>query len=73
MPGSTSGQPTSGNEDADMFDRVRDMQEQAQMFNMQYLELQEHTQREARRFTTLSNVAKAEHDNAKSILRNVSS
>jgi len=59
--------------DNDVFDRARQLQEQAQFFNMQYLELQQQTQQDARRFTTLSNLAKAEHDNAKNILRNVSS
>ena len=62
-----------GSGDGDIFNRARELQEQAQFFNMQYLELQQQTQQEARRFTTLSNLAKAEHDNAKNILRNVSS
>jgi len=55
------------------FDQVRGLQEQAQAFNLQYLAIQEEVQQENRRFTTLSNVAKAMHDTNKAVLQNVRS
>jgi hypothetical protein len=55
------------------FDQVRALQEQAQAFNLQYLAIQEQVQQENRRFTTLSNVAKALHDTNKAVLQNVRS
>jgi len=63
------GDPT----DAGTFDQVRQLQEQAQAFNLQYLAIQEEVQQENRRFTTLSNVAKALHDTNKAVLQNVRS
>ena len=59
--------------DGGTFDQVRDLQEQAQAFNLQYLALQEQVQQENRRFTTLSNVAKALHDTNKAAQPNVRS
>ena len=52
---------------------VRDMQEQAQSFNLQYLALQEETQQENRKFTTVSNVLKAKHETAKGAIGNIRS
>lgn len=61
-----------GGEDS-TFDEVRALQEQAQAFNLQYLAIQEEVQQENRRFTTLSNVAKAFHDTNKAVLQNIRS
>ena len=47
------------------------MQEQSQMFNMQYLQLQENMQAENRDFSVLSNVMKAKSDTAKNTLSNI--
>ncbi len=41
--------------------------------NLQYLAIQEQVQQENRRFTTLSNVAKAFHDTNKAVLQNIRS
>ena len=59
-----------GGEDS-TFDEVRALQEQAQAFNLQYLAIQEEVQQENRRFSTLSNVAKAFHDTNKAVLQNI--
>ena len=63
----------AGGSDNGTFDQVRQLQEQAQAFNLQYLALQEEVQQENRRFTTLSNVAKAMHDTNKAVLQNIRS
>jgi len=52
---------------------VRDLQEQAQSFNLQYLALQEEVQQENRKFTTVSNVLKAKHETAKGAIGNIRS
>ncbi len=67
-----NGGSGAGGEDG-TFDEVRALQEQAQAFNLQYLAIQEQVQQENRRFTTLSNVAKAFHDTNKAVLQNVRS
>jgi hypothetical protein len=57
--------------DGDILAATRALQEQAQSFNLQYLQLQESLQRESREFTTLSNVMKVKHDSAKSSIQNI--
>jgi hypothetical protein len=59
--------------DGGTLNEVRDMQEQAQSFNLQYLALQEEVQQENRRFTTVSNVLKAKHETAKGAIGNIRS
>lgn len=70
--GGGAGYGGGGGEDS-TFDQVRALQEQAQAFNLQYLAIQEQVQQENRRFTTLSNVAKAFHDTNKAVLQNIRS
>ena len=55
----------------DLMDATRALQQQAQSFNLQFLQLQESMQRESREYTALSNVMKARHDTAKSVIGNI--
>lgn len=47
------------------------MQEMSQMFNLQYLQLQQKMQSENRQFNALSNIMKTKHDTAKNALSNL--
>ena len=47
------------------------MQEQNQMFNMQYFELQQQMQSDNRNFSTMSNLMKVRHDTAKAAINNM--
>jgi len=47
------------------------LQQQSQDFNLQFLQLQENLSMENRRFSALSNVLKARHDTAKSVIQNI--
>lgn len=55
----------------DLLEATRALQQEAQSFNLQYLQLQEGLQRESREFTALSNVMKVRHDSAKSAINNI--
>ncbi len=55
----------------DLLEATRALQQEAQTFNLQYLQLQEGMQRESREFTALSNVMKVRHDSAKSAINNI--
>jgi hypothetical protein len=55
----------------DLVEATRALQQQAQSFNLQYLQLQEGLQRESREFTALSNVMKVKHDAAKAAIGNI--
>ena len=55
----------------DLLEATRALQQEAQSFNLQYLQLQEGMQRESREFTALSNVMKVRHDSAKSAINNI--
>ena len=61
----------SGNNQQDLLNQTKGMQEMMQSFNLQYLQLQEKMQAENRSFTTVSNVMKTKHDTAKSSISNV--
>lgn len=56
---------------SDIIGATRELQQQAQSFNLQYLQLQESLQRESREFTALSNVMKVKHDSAKAAIGNI--
>jgi len=47
------------------------MMEMNQVFNLQYLMLQQNIQAENRQYTTLSNIMKTKHDAAKNALSNL--
>ena len=62
---------SSGNNQQDLLNQTKSMQEMMASFNLQYLQLQEKMQAENRSFTTVSNVMKTKHDTAKSSISNV--
>lgn len=66
-----SNSTATGNSGMDMLNATKNMQEMAQSFNLQYLQLQEKMQAENRSFSTVSNVMKTKHDTAKSSISNV--
>lgn len=66
--GGTGGSSSGG---GDILEATRALQEQAQTFNLQYLQLQENMSRESREFTALSNVMKVKHDTAKAAINNI--
>ncbi len=47
------------------------MQQQNQVFNMQYMQLQQAMQADNRNFSTMSNLMKARHDTAKAAINNM--
>ena len=55
----------------DVLGATRQLQQEAQTFNLQYLQLQESMQRESREFTALTNVMKVKHDSAKAAIQNI--
>ncbi len=65
--GGTAGSSGEG----DVLEATRELQREAQTFNVQYLQLQEAMQRESREFTALSNVMKVKHDSAKAAINNI--
>ncbi len=69
-PGSAvaAGVETGG---GDVLDATRALQQDAQLFNAHYLNLQESMQQESRAFTSLSNVMKVRHDSAKAAINNI--
>ena len=68
---SGGAQQSSGSSQQDLLNQTQNMQELAQSFNLQYLQLQEKMQSENRSFSTVSNVMKTKHDTAKSSISNV--
>lgn len=66
-----SNSTSTGNTQQDLLNQTKNMQELAQSFNLQYLQIQEKMQSENRSFSTVSNVMKTKHDTAKSSISNV--
>lgn len=69
--GDASGDDVAGFWDSAMMMATQQMQEMTQLFNMQYLMLQQAMQAENRQFSLLSNVMKTKHDTAKNSLSNL--
>lgn len=69
--GGTGAGGAQGGSQQDLLNQTKGMQEMAQSFNLQYLQLQEKMQSENRSFSTVSNVMKTKHDTAKSSISNV--
>jgi hypothetical protein len=69
--GSGGAQGSGGSSQMELLNATKNMQEMAQSFNLQYLQLQEKMQSENRSFSTVSNVMKTKHDTAKSSISNV--
>ncbi|ACG71983.1 conserved hypothetical protein [Anaeromyxobacter sp. K] len=70
LAGGLTGSP-GGGAGGDVLDATRALQREAQTFNLQYLQLQEHMQRESREFTAVSNVMKVRHDSARAAIQNI--
>jgi hypothetical protein len=68
--GGAAGTAAPGGE-GDVLEATRALQQEAQTFNLQYLQLQENMQRESREFQALSNVMKVKHDSAKAAINNI--
>jgi len=64
-PGALSGSQS------EKFDQMWEMQRQNQVYNMQYMQLQQAAQAQNRQFKTLSNLMKVRHDTAKSAINNM--
>ena len=64
------GRSTAGGS-GDVVEATRALQQEAQSFNLQYLQLQENMQRDSREFQALSNVMKVKHDSAKAAINNI--
>lgn len=60
-----------GEQPQEQIDKMWAMQEQNQVFNMQYMQLQQQVQADNRNFSTMSNLMKARHDTAKSAINNM--
>jgi hypothetical protein len=68
-PGGAGDAGGSGGGEA--IDEYWKLQQQSQDFNLQFLQLQESLSQENRRFSALSNVLKARHDTAKTVIQNI--
>ncbi|AWV88538.1 hypothetical protein [Bradymonas sediminis] len=55
----------------EQLDEMWAMQEDNQVFNLQYMHLQQSMQSENRHFSTMSNLLKARHDTAKAAINNM--
>ena len=64
-PGGLEGGPQ------DEIDKMWAMQQENQVFNMQYMQLQQSIQADNRNFSTMSNLLKVRHDTAKSAINNM--
>jgi hypothetical protein len=60
-----------GGAKGEKLDQMWEMQEQNQMFNLQYMHLQQELQSDNRHFSTMSNLLKARHDTAKAAINNM--
>lgn len=65
-----NGQQGSG-ASGEQIDKMWEMQEQNQVFNMQYMQLQQQIQADNRNFSTMSNLLKVRHDTAKAAINNM--
>jgi hypothetical protein len=72
LRGMTDSAPDGlGGAKGEKLDQMWEMQEQNQMFNMQYMHLQQELQSDNRHFSTMTNLLKARHDTAKSAINNM--
>jgi hypothetical protein len=69
--GGGAGALSSTGSGDDYMSQVKELQQQSRDMNLEMLALQEQTQQENRRFTTVSNVLKARHDTAKAAISNI--
>ena len=71
VAGGSSGAAAVPAGGGDVMEATRALQQEAQSFNLQYLQLQESMQQESREFTALTNVMKVKHDSAKAAINNI--
>lgn len=72
LRGVSSGAPAGlGGARGEKLDEMWAMQEDNQVFNLQYMHLQQSMQSENRHFSTMSNLLKARHDTAKAAINNM--
>ncbi|MEM1347058.1 MAG: hypothetical protein AAGI01_00780 [Myxococcota bacterium] len=62
-----NGEQAQGQE----LDKMWQMQQDSQMFNMQYMQLQQRIQADNRDFSAMSNLLKVRHDTAKAAINNM--
>jgi hypothetical protein len=60
-----------GGANGDQIDRMWQMQQENQAYNMEYMQLQQSMQADNRNFSTMSNLLKVRHDTAKSAINNM--
>ena len=68
LKGSSQG---LGGANGDQIDRMWQMQQENQAYNMEYMQLQQSMQADNRNFSTMSNLLKVRHDTAKSAINNM--
>ncbi|MBA2660963.1 MAG: hypothetical protein H0U74_01605 [Bradymonadaceae bacterium] len=66
-----SASPQNMGAPGDQMDKMWAMQRENQVFNLQYMQLQEAVQSDNRRFSTMSNLMKVRHDTAKAAINNM--
>jgi hypothetical protein len=66
-----SKQAANGDSSAQMMLATRHMQDLNNMFNVQYLQIQQSMQKDSREFTMISNIMKTKHDTARNSLSNL--
>jgi pyridoxal biosynthesis lyase PdxS len=73
LAGAAAGQarPCADGAPGDVLEATRALQQEAQSFNLQYLQLQENMQRDSREFTALTNIMKVKHDSARAAINNI--
>ena len=69
--GRSSGAGTRAAGGLPVFDLIQAMLEMSQLFNMQYLMLQNKISHENRQYSMLSNIMKTKHDTAKNAINNI--
>lgn len=68
---SSGGVGGLGDARGDQLDKMWQMQQDNQVFNLQYMHLQQAMQADNRHFSTMSNLLKARHDTAKAAINNM--
>lgn len=64
-------QAAGGSQSAQLMLATQHMQDMNNMFNLQYLQIQQSMQRDSREFTMISNIMKTKHDTARNSLSNL--
>ena len=62
-----------GPADGDALTRAREMNAESQLFQMEYLEIQQQVQDDNRRFSLLTNIMRSHHETTKAAIQNIRS